>query len=459
MLAGTETYAAFSSSYHGKASRDRIPANVTVEISHRCPLNCQHCYNNLPMGDEAARRGELSTEEHFRILDQMADAGSLWLLFTGGEIFARRDFLDIYTHAKRKGFIVTLFTNGTLISPRIADHFVAYRPFAIEITLYGRTKETYEALTRVPGSYEACLRGIRLLKERNLPLTVKTVAVTLNRHEIWEMRQFVEEDLGLPFRFDAMMSPRIDCSQSPLATRLAPDEIVELDLRDPRRVGDWQRFSTVFLAPPRPGTDEDVYHCGGGVNSFSVDPTGRMAICGFSRRDEYSLREGTLAEGWGTFLREVRGRRTTRVTKCTACHLKSACGMCPAAAELENGDPEEPVDFLCHVAHLRAELFGWEVPAHGDCEYCPGGDRQPSLVEETAALRRRLEASPGPAFEPPPRLLPALPARDPGACSADPGIAGLSPIPSLPSLPASRLESSPEKQAAERFVGLDGLAP
>ena len=73
------------------------------------------------MGDRAARLAELSTEEHYRLLDQLADAGCLWLLFTGGEIFARRDFLDIYTYAKQKGFLITLFTNGTLITPRIAD--------------------------------------------------------------------------------------------------------------------------------------------------------------------------------------------------------------------------------------------------------------------------------------------------------------------------------------------------
>ena len=69
------------------------------------------------MADRAARSRELRTEEHFRLLDELADAGGLWLLFTGGEIFARPDFLEIYLYAKRKGFLITLFTNGTL-SPR-----------------------------------------------------------------------------------------------------------------------------------------------------------------------------------------------------------------------------------------------------------------------------------------------------------------------------------------------------
>src|SRR4029077_13124080 len=153
-------------------------------------LVCAHCYNNLPMGDRQAQIAELSTDEHRRILDEMAAAGSLWLLYTGGEIFARKDFLEIYTHAKRNGFIVTLFTNGTLITEKVADYLTEYRPFAVEITLYGRTRETYERLTGVPGSFDQCMRGIALVLERGLPLTLKTVAVTLNKHEVWDMQAF-----------------------------------------------------------------------------------------------------------------------------------------------------------------------------------------------------------------------------------------------------------------------------
>ena len=126
---------------------------------------------------------ELSTDELRRIIDEIADAGCLWLLFTGGEIFARKDFLEIYTHAKQRGLLISLFTNGTQVTPAIADYLAVWRPFAIEITLYGRTRETYERLTGVPGSFDRCMRGIRLLKERGLPLKLKSVAVTINRHE------------------------------------------------------------------------------------------------------------------------------------------------------------------------------------------------------------------------------------------------------------------------------------
>ena len=117
----TQSYGAFSQSLHQRYFGERAPLEVSIEVTRRCPLECKHCYNNLPMGDLAARNRELSKEEHFQLLDQLVEVGAFWLLYSGGEIFARKDFLEIYTYAKQKGFLITLFTNGILINERIAD--------------------------------------------------------------------------------------------------------------------------------------------------------------------------------------------------------------------------------------------------------------------------------------------------------------------------------------------------
>lgn len=381
-------YSDLSARLTRKGVSERIPVSGTIEVTLRCPLTCAHCYNNLPMGDREARQAELSYDEHCRLLDEITEAGCFWLLYTGGEILARKDFLDIYTCAKQKGLLITLFTNGTLITPKVADYLSDWRPFSIEITLYGRTKETYEALTGIPGSFERCMRGIRLLMERGLPLKLKTVAVSINKQEIWDMKRFAEEELGLEFKFDAMMNPRIDCSQSPLATRLSPEEVVALDLEDPKRTAEWIRFTQEALERVHLWAHGDqVYHCGGGVNSFAVDPYGKMSICVLSHFDVYDLRSGSFRQGWEDFLFKVRQKKKTRLTKCVACGLKEMCGMCPANGELENRDPEEPVDFLCHVAHLRAHALGLEVPPHGECEYCLGGEKHPNLMRSLAALK------------------------------------------------------------------------
>src|SRR5690242_18954523 len=242
----------------------RAPLQVSIEVTRRCPLECLHCYNNLPMGDMEARRKELSKEEHFRVLDELVEMGCFWLLYTGGEIFARKDFLEIYTYAKKKGFLITLFTNGTIINEQIADYLAEWPPFAIEITLYGRTRETYEALTMIPGSYDRCLRGIKLLKERGLPLKLKTVATSINKHEVIAMRHFAESELGVEFKCDGQVNPRIDCSQSPLAVRLTPEEVVALDMSMPKGMSEYLRLAKHDLETPLiPARADTVYYCGG----------------------------------------------------------------------------------------------------------------------------------------------------------------------------------------------------
>ncbi len=78
------SYAEFSQGLHRQVQERRVPAEVTIEVTRRCPLACAHCYNNLPMSDRAARASELTLEEHCRLLDELAEAGCLWLLYTGG---------------------------------------------------------------------------------------------------------------------------------------------------------------------------------------------------------------------------------------------------------------------------------------------------------------------------------------------------------------------------------------
>lgn len=378
------TYGEFTVGVHERI-KERVPLNVTLEITHRCPLTCAHCYNNLPMADREAASAELTLDDYKRLLDELHQMGTFWLLFSGGEPFARKDFLDIYTYAKQKGFLITIFTNGTILTPAIADYLAEWPPFAIEITLYGHTRETYETLTGQPGSFDRCRRGVNLLLERGLPLKLKTVPTSINRHEVRDMQQFAEE-LGLEFKYDALVNPRTDCSQSPLAVRLRADEVVALEFDDPTRRSEYRRLLNLDLAQGPPPISENLYFCGGGMTSCAVDPYGNLSICVISHQDHYNIREGSFTDGWNKGLLAVRKKKRRRLTKCNSCQIQSLCGMCPANGELESGNPESPVEFLCEVAHLRAMALDAEVPAHGDCDFCRGGARHAALVESKENL-------------------------------------------------------------------------
>jgi radical SAM protein with 4Fe4S-binding SPASM domain len=390
-----QKYADWSLGIHRLSVGNRIPISGTIEVTQRCNHQCAHCYVNLPINDKEARSRELTYEEHCRILDEITAAGCLWVCFTGGEIFLRKDFLDIYAYAKKKGLLPTLFTNGTLITAEIADFLVKWRPFNIEITLYGHTQKTYEKVTGAPGSYNRCLEGIHLLMVRGLPLELKAMAVTLNRHEIWDMKRFVEDDLGMEFKFDAMINPRCDCSRSPLEVRLSPAEAVELDLKDSKRVEEWKRITEEFGAHYHSRKDSDrVWQCGGGLNSFAVDAYGKLQTCVISKNEIYDLRKGSFQEGWQHFFFNLRQRKITKQTKCVTCGIKALCNMCPANAQLECMDAESPVDYLCQVAHLRAYCFGIPVPPHGDCEYCEDGSRYQEMMQTVKKLKKERSFGP-----------------------------------------------------------------
>lgn len=380
-------YGEFAQKVWQHAQGLRVPIQGTIEISRRCSLNCQHCYNNLPMDDPEARKRELSTDEYRQLLDELVEAGCLWLLFTGGEVFARRDFLEIYTHAKRRGLLVSIFTNGTLITERVADHLAEYRPFQIEITLYGATAETYERLTRVPGSFQRCMKGIELLHQRGLALSLKSVATNINAHELAAMEAFAEKISLRPFKYDGMINGRVDNLEGALDTRLTEGLLAKMDLEDPRRVEGWRDLIERSQGHKRSEETQDLlYHCGAGINSFAIDPYGQMSLCVLSETHKYDLRRGSFEDGWRNFLVAQRSRKLTRATKCQPCGLRSLCSSCPAVAELEGKAPDEPVDFFCRVAHLRAYSMGVEVPKHGDCEYCEGGKSYGALRDQALGL-------------------------------------------------------------------------
>src|SRR5260370_36391165 len=142
------------------------------------------------------------------------------------------------------------------------------------------------------------------------------------------------------------------------------------------------------------------------MKSFAIDPYGQMSICVLSHQDTYDIRQGGARTGWEHFLLNVRQRKATRPSKCSECRLHAVCSMCPANGELENGDPESPVEFLCEVAHLRALALGFEVPGHGDCEFCNDPERQAALRGSVRRITSR-EITPA-AWTAPQSILPIL---------------------------------------------------
>ena len=352
----------------------RVPLEGILETTYRCNLNCVHCYVNKAAGDAVERAQELSTERLLRLVDEIAAAGALNVLLTGGEVLVRPDFERVYRHCLQKGLLVTVFTNGTEVTERIADLFAAERPLAIEVSLYGMTKDTYERVTRVPGSFEKCLAGIRRLHERGLPLKLKTMALTWNAHEVAAMRAFAEE-LGVPFHHDSLLNPRVDCgSNRNPELQLGARESVALERQDGAAFARLAAHAQNVVRERPPETpDQPLYSCGAGLTGFTVDPRGALQLCQLSRKHAFDLREETFATGWNTFFPALRAKTWQGHSLCRSCDLIGLCGSCPGAAELEHGDPEAQVAAFCEIAHERAFATLGDAPRHRrDATCCLG---------------------------------------------------------------------------------------
>ena len=334
-----------------KVREQRLPLLGLFELTRRCNLRCPYCY--VGFARNTLSENELSKEEIFSIFDQIADKGCLFLTFSGGEPFFRDDFRSIYLYALKKGFLITIFTNGTLIDRETADFLACYPPFHIDITILGAGKEVYEKVSGVEGSYRKCRQAIELLEERSLPYGLKSVINTINREEIWEIKKLAE-GFGKQFRFDTLICSELNGAHEGTKYRLSPREIIQLDYQEPEKWREWMSFDCRLWGPVK--TDR-LYKCGGGLCSFHISSSGQLGLCVLDTNFRYDLGKGSFRDGWDRFIPRVRKFVDKTRTKCSGCEIRAICSICPAWSTLETGSPEKPVEFLCQIAHFRAILL------------------------------------------------------------------------------------------------------
>jgi radical SAM protein with 4Fe4S-binding SPASM domain len=366
-----------------KMKDERMPFSFDLEITARCNNDCRHCYINLPAGDRAAKAKELTGDEITRIADEAVELGALWCLITGGEPLLREDFAEIYMTLKHKGLLVSVFTNAVLINEEHIALFKKYPPRDIEVSVYGVTRETYERVTRRPGSFASFMRGLDLLLDNGIRVRFKAMALRSNIHEMPEIARFCRERTKDFFRFDPMLHLRFDGdpvrNEVIKAERLSPQEIVALERADPERFESLQKGCDKLIAPePVPYeecvacTDQEecerfaaltrLFNCGAGDGSFNVGYDGTFRLCSSLWHPDciYDLRKGTLRDAWESHIPRVRATRTeneTLLKTCKSCPYVNLCLWCPAHAYLETGEMEGQTPYFCAVTHARVEML------------------------------------------------------------------------------------------------------
>ena len=132
-----------------KADQNRTPLNVHLELTYRCNEQCVHCYCVVEHGrEQEVRRHELTLDEIQRLLDELADMGALYLTLSGGEVMVRPDFFDIAEHARRRGFVYRVFTNGIGLTEAKVERLAALEPLTVELSIFSADRR---CTTRSPG--------------------------------------------------------------------------------------------------------------------------------------------------------------------------------------------------------------------------------------------------------------------------------------------------------------------
>jgi radical SAM protein with 4Fe4S-binding SPASM domain len=351
---------------------------LDIELTERCDNDCIHCCINLPAGDREARARELTTAQVEGILDQAAELGCLQVRYTGGEPLLRPDFEELYLHARRLGIKVLIFTNARRITPELADLLARVPPLVTaEVTVYGMHAESYEAVSRVPGSYSQFRRGVDLLLDRGVPFVVKGALLPANRGEVEEFEAWaatipwMDKPPSYAMTFD-LRNRRDDERKNELirSLRLPPDEAVAMLTRRPE---EYRREMTEFAGRFMGPQGDVLFACGAG-HGVSVDAYGRAQPCMGVRAPELTVdliracaaggADGggaTLAAALEAFaaLRELRATNPEYLRRCARCFLKGLCEQCPAKSWAEHGRLDTPVEYLCAVAHAQARWLGW----------------------------------------------------------------------------------------------------
>ena len=328
--------------------------SVIFEITPKCNFNCVHCYLHDHHSGE-----ELSYDRIIEIIDILYEKEVLFLTFTGGDVFTRKDFKNIYLYAKKKGFIVEIYTNGSLINDELIEIFRKYPPLLIDISLYGSCEETYKTVTEVSGAFQKVINNIEKLISANIRVSLKAPVLNIYYSELPEMKAIAEK-YDLPFRTGFEIFPSIDKDDSvqnyavPMVDSLRY-EFGEFEKR-PRTFGEEYDVELVNLQEQQP-----LFRCKLGRASCVIDHSGNMCPCMSFRHAGKKLTSENFDSIWSSFSQYPK-MKASKSYKCLSCKAYDFCDICPAMMQFIHDDFEYVDEHFCKSAWARYERYFKGVP-------------------------------------------------------------------------------------------------
>jgi len=347
-----------------------LPFSVHLDLTYRCNERCVHCY--LDHEDY----GEMTTAEVKRVLDELAEAGTLFLTLSGGEIFLRQDFFELLEHARALHFDVSLKTNALLITPERAQKLKELGVRKIQVSIYSADPEIHDGITMVPGSLRRSIEAMRIVKALGM---VVTIACPLMKQNLTAYRSVLSlaEELDAPYVLDLTITPMIDGNHSTVNHRVQAQDLLPV-LQD-SKLNPKLRISPMALVTadsavssgiPLPAESDDL-PCSAGHNTCYISPYGEVFPCVQLPVAAGNVRHRKFEDIWyrSPEMRRVESIRESQLTHCGNCSIRGYCERCPGLALMEGGDLMGAYERACEMAEMNARLAGVENPVSAFHEF------------------------------------------------------------------------------------------
>ena len=329
-----------------KALKLGIPLSVQLDLTYRCNERCVHCY--LDHEDH----GEMTTTEIKDLLDQLADAGVFFLIFSGGEIFLRKDLFEIVEHARKLLFSVKLKTNAVMIRKAKAERIARLGVESVAISVYSHKAEVHDAITKLPGSFRRTIEGAKLLKANGVNASFANVLMKHNANDYPEV-QALAAQLDVKYNIDATITPMMDGDRAILDLNIDADKLEEV-FHDSTLVGNAEEFCAPPSGPLAEPDAMDTLPCSAGHTACYVSPYGDVYPCVQFPLPCGNVRTTRFADIWQNSpqFKEVRSITAHDLQGCSSCVHGSSCSRCPGLAYME-GNMRGPSTQDCEKSFAR----------------------------------------------------------------------------------------------------------
>ncbi len=325
------------------AERLLIPLHVMFEITMRCNIRCAHCFNFDRNAPRAVPPAELSAEEIHDLIDQVRDAGALFVSFTGGEAMLHPRLGEFVRHARRRHCVVNVKSNGTLLDAAAVARLVDAGVHHLDVSAYGARPETHDGFTGIPGSLERTLRGVRHAKDAGLGVKLNYTLLRTNADEIGEMIALAVS-LGVICNIDAHVTRRHD------GTGKADPR----DLRVDRATLERLYRGPLASLTPGPLPSEQTFQCACARSNCAIASSGDVYPCIAAPMPCGNVRRARFADIWRNSpqFAWIRGLTREDFPTCRACPHRAFCARVSGTVYSSTGDYTGAEPFTCMEAEV-----------------------------------------------------------------------------------------------------------